>query len=152
MNGWYVSSDSSSNTVIITWFSSMSTVNRQSTNRNCRQRKKHRMPHGYGFGDIGRSGPWSSARVVVLQSTIVRRTHCCAMTSAQSGVLFIIIGKFCVFLYLATGAPQSASSHINLIQYNSTHQSFDTILMQDHSQIKSVVTHFVDSGLFLNMR
>ena len=56
------------------------------------QTNTRNMPHIW-VGDIGRSGPWSSARVVVLQSTIVRRTHFCAMISVQSGVLSLIIGN-----------------------------------------------------------
>ena len=46
------------------------------------------MPH-ICVGDIGQSGPWSSVLVVILQSTIVRQTHFCAMISVQSGFFFV---------------------------------------------------------------
>ena len=73
------------------------------------QTNTRNMPHIW-VGDIGRSGPWSSARVVVLQSTIVRRTHFCAMISVQSGVLSLIIGN--LFFLCARVVNQISTSHI----------------------------------------
>ena len=52
---------------------------------------RNSMPHIW-VGDIGRSGPWSSARIVVWHGAMTRRAHRCAGVSARSGVLYRIIG------------------------------------------------------------